>query len=218
MNNRKLFRWSVIGAFIILMLAALWHFVYAWIPWGVSAAIFPVNESVWEHVKLFLFPALIFYVFQYFIIGKNYKNFIFSHGIMLLLMPALTIGLFYFYRLVLKIPESLIIDIFITFIVIFLASLSAYRLTISKRNFGVLKYSTLVIVLVLTTSYAILTFYPPHAPIFMDSNTEEYGIEGGDHDHSHDDSDDHDEDGKGNERQNNDNGGNGGGNGGNGGN
>jgi hypothetical protein len=183
MNNRLLFTWSVVGVFVIFSLAALWHFLYAWIPGSVSASIFPVNESPWEHVKLFFFPAIIFYVIQYFGIGKHYENYIFSHGIMLVIMPALTLGLFYFYRLVLKIPESLIIDILITFCVIGIASIGAYLLTVSSIKFGLWRYSVIVIVLVLFTSYAILTFYPPKLHIFMDSNTMEYGIEGGGHDH-----------------------------------
>lgn len=207
MNNKKLFKWSWIGIIVILSLAALWHFVYAWIPGGVSAAIFPVNESVWEHVKLFFFPAIIFYTIQYFVIGRKYKNFIFSHGIMLLLMPALTLGLFYFYRNALGIAESLLIDIFITFLVIALGSMTAYRMTISKIRLNKLNYAVLVLTLVLFTSYAILTFFPPEKPIFYDKNIDAYGITDGDHDH--------DDDGKGNERQNNDGGGdNGGSNGG----
>lgn len=187
MNNKKLRNWSIAGAFVILMLAALWHFVYYWIPSGVSATIFPVNESPWEHVKLFFFPAIIFYAVQYFIIGKKYISFIFNHGLMLIFMPALTLGLFYFYRNTLSIPESLMIDIVITFICIALGSFLAYKLTLLGKEFRIMNYVTLVIVLVLFTVYSILTFYPPHKPIFYDKNIEAYGLEEGTGDHDHDD-------------------------------
>jgi len=186
MDNKKLLIWSGIGIIIIFSLASLWHFVYDWIPSGVSATIFPVNESAWEHVKMFFFPAIIFYVLQYLFIGKQYKNFIFSHGLMLIFMPALTLGLFYFYRLVLKIPESLMIDIIITLICIAAGSLLGYRLTLFKKDFGTLKYATIVIFLVLFTSYSILTFYTPHAQIFYDKNIEAYGLDDGTGDDDHD--------------------------------
>lgn len=179
MDNKKLRNWTIAGIFIIFMLAALWHFVYDWIPSGVSAVIFPVNESPWEHVKLFFFPAIILYVLQYILIGKKYKNFIFSHGLMLVLMPALTLGLFYFYRNALNIQESLMIDIMITFFCIALGSYAGYRLTLIKKDFSILKYAALVIVLVLFTLYSILTFYPPHKPIFYDKNIESYGLDEG---------------------------------------
>lgn len=186
MDNKKLRNWTIIGIFVIFTLAALWHFVYDWIPNGVTATIFPVNESPWEHVKLFYFPAIIFYVVQYFIIGKNYKNFIFSHGLMLVFMPALTLGLFYFYRNALSIPESLMIDIIITFFCISLGSFSAYKMSISKREIKGMNYVTLIIVLVLFTVNSILTFYPPHKQIFYDKNIEAYGLDEGTGDHDHD--------------------------------
>lgn len=187
MNDKKLKVWSIVGVVIIFLLASLWHFMYDWMPSGVSATIFPVNESPWEHVKLFFFPAIIFYVIQYYIVGKNYKNFIFSHGLMLLLMPALTLGLFYFYRLALNIPESLLIDIIITFICIALGSWAAYKLTLSDLKLQIWKYVALVIVLVLFTVNTIFTFYTPHKPIFYDKNIEAYGLDEGtgDDDHGH---------------------------------
>ena len=87
MNNKKLITLEIIGAFIILLLAALWHFVYKWAPNTFSAIVFPVNESPWEHVKLFFFPAIVYYIPMYFIIGKQYKNYIVAHSLMLLFMP-----------------------------------------------------------------------------------------------------------------------------------
>lgn len=35
------------------------HFLYEWLPCAITAIISPVNESVWEHVKLIFYPLLI---------------------------------------------------------------------------------------------------------------------------------------------------------------
>ena len=62
---------SLLISLLIFGLASLWHFVFAWIIKDYAAIIFPVNESPWEHVKLFFFPAIIGYVIEYLIYGKK---------------------------------------------------------------------------------------------------------------------------------------------------
>ena len=186
MKQRTLRAWFIVGAFVIFGLAALWHFVYAWIPSGVTAVIFPVNESVWEHVKLFFFPAIIYYVLQYFAIGRRFRNFIFSAGLSLLIMPGLALALFYFYREGLGIAESLLIDIIITFACICIGQFIAYKMTIRKRLVGRAVIAW-VIALLMLIALGLLTFFVPKTGIFMDNGTKGYGIEGhAGADHSHD--------------------------------
>lgn len=182
--KKVLVAWHWAGAIIIMALAALWHFFYSWAPGGFSAVIFPVNESVWENVKLFLFPSIIFYIIEYFAIGNRFRNYIFAHGITLLAMPVLTLALFYFYRDGLAIQENLTIDIIITFISICIGLYIGYKITIHKRKIGY-GLIALFIAVILAVSYGVLTFFPPKKPIFLDTNTNGYGIEGFE-DNSHD--------------------------------
>lgn len=50
---------GVLTAFIIATLAgACLHFLYTLLPCGLTAAIAPVNESLWEHVKILYWPGL----------------------------------------------------------------------------------------------------------------------------------------------------------------
>jgi len=199
MNDiKKLKSWQIVGVFVIFLLAALWHFVYAWIPSGVSATIFSVNESPWEHVKLLFFPAIIFYLIEYIFIGRKYDNYIFAHGVSIVLMPIMMFILFYGYRLGLKIEENLILDIVITFIVTSIGSLIAYRITVGKRSLKTLSFITPIVILIMFVSYSLLTFFTPHKPVFYDKNTDSYGLEAGaeGHDHNHDDEhedEDHDD-------------------------
>lgn len=186
MKNRKLIIWEIIGVFVILMLASLWHFVYDWAPNTVFAIIFPVNESPWEHVKLLFFPAIIYYIPMYFYVGKQYKNFIVSHSLVLLLMPMMMFYMFYGYRLGLGIEESLLIDIFITFLSIGFGSYIATRITVSSYEFKSPKVLALLIVIIIMTCNTIFTFKTPHAPVFYDHNIESYGLEPSDIDADHD--------------------------------
>lgn len=177
MEKKLLKRWSIIGVFITSLLASGWHFLYSDVAQnGITAAIAPVNESPWEHSKLFFIPAIIVYVLIYLIAGRKFPNFIFSHAVALLIMPVMMLILFYAYRLVL--PDSLAADIILTFVVIALAQLLAYKLTVSKCKLSGAGYNIVAaaIVLAMLILFITFTYYPPHLTPFQDPNDMHYGI------------------------------------------
>ena len=47
---------TIIGFLSVSALGTLFHFMYEWLP----IFIFPINESIFEHMKLVLFPFLLF--------------------------------------------------------------------------------------------------------------------------------------------------------------
>lgn len=175
--KKVLVAWHWAGAIIIMALAAFWHFFYSWAPGSVSAVIFPVNGSAWEHVKLLLLPSIIFFVIEYFVIGKKFRNYIFGQGIALLAMPALLLAMFFFYRNGIGINNSLAVDFIITFLSICIGLYIGYKITVFKRKVGN-GVIAVVIAVVLAVSYGVLTFFPPRKPIFLDPVTNGYGIEG----------------------------------------
>lgn len=196
MSNKKLITWQIIGVFIVFGLATVWHFLYVHMPNWFTATIFPVNESPWEHIKLFFFPAIIFYVIEYFIVGKKYKNFIVAQGASIVLMPIMMFTMFYGYRLGLKIDESLLVDIGITFISIALGALIAYKMIVSEKAYFKATKIVPVVLIAIHIAYSMLTFYPPHVPLFHHESLDLYGIEKDitELDHSHDAEDEHNED------------------------
>lgn len=175
-DKKRLMVWSVVGTFIVFLMAAGWHFLYSDVlKSGITAAIAPVNESPWEHAKLFFVPALIWYVILYFIAGRKFPNFVFSHAISLPAMPPLMLGLYYAYQLF--IPESLAIDIALSYVVIALGQLIAYKLTVSKCRLSGPGYAiaSFAIVLGLLALFIVFTYDPPHLEIFMDPESGGYG-------------------------------------------
>lgn len=165
--DKKLKKYSIIGVFVIFALAAFWHFLFELIPSTLTAVISPVNESVWEHVKLFYCPAIIWYVIMYAAVGKHYPNYIFSHALMLIVMPALVLLLHGLWTLLL--PESVVADIVFTFIAIALASYAAYKLTLSRCRLGGAwaKLSAALIVIAILVVLVLFTFNPPNHPLFQ---------------------------------------------------
>ncbi len=174
--HRDLKRWSIIGIAVIFALAGLWHFLYEWVPGPLTAALCPVNESPWKHTKLFFMPALIYFFVGRLTAGKAYPNFTFAHTAVLPLMPLLMLGIFYLLYAVGI--ESLAADLVNTLIVIAFGMAVSYRLTAAAKPMAgpVYRAASLVAVLGLLVVFAVFTWFPPHSPLFQDSNTLQYGI------------------------------------------
>lgn len=167
-DDKRFRKACIIGIFVIFALSVLWHFLFELLPGVVTAAISPVNESPWEHTKLFFFPALIWYAVLFAVAGKRYANFVFAHAIMLIAMPVTALLLHGFYRLFA--PELVALDIIITFLAIALWSLMAYRLSAAaiKLHGPLFIFAALVIVLGIAIIQAVFTFCPPNHPLFHD--------------------------------------------------
>lgn len=67
MNIKKI---KIISVFFILGLTILFHFLYDWWPNVIFSTLFPVNESIWEHMKLLYFGIIIYGIVEYFIMKK----------------------------------------------------------------------------------------------------------------------------------------------------
>ncbi len=136
----------------------------------------PVNESPWEHTKLFFMPMLIYFVIGQLTVGKEYPNFMLAHTAVLPLMPLMMLGIYTLFRAIGI--KSLIIDLVNTLLVIAFGMTLSYKLTLTVKPMTGLKYraASLVILLGLFIVFTVFTYFPPHIPIFLDSNTFRYGI------------------------------------------
>ena len=159
----------------IFLLSFLWHFMYKWFPNNVFAIFFPVNESIWEHMKIiygcFIFGAF----FENYLLKKlnvSYNNFyieIFAKSILGILFYLIT------YVPLHKIfGENIIIAIsvlLLTFIV--MEIIGSKILKAEETN---IKYMPICIMVLGYILFAILTFYPPNNHLFFDENKMVYGI------------------------------------------
>lgn len=61
---KTLRRYTVIGILFVMLTGTLAHFLYDWSGKHAVVGLFsPVNESVWEHMKLLFFPMLLYSLF-----------------------------------------------------------------------------------------------------------------------------------------------------------
>lgn len=68
---RRLNIFLIIGAVFTIITGTLLHFVYEWSGESLFVGIFsPINESVWEHLKLLFFPMSVWILIGYLFLGK----------------------------------------------------------------------------------------------------------------------------------------------------
>lgn len=75
-------RWETVGIVFIILVGATLHFVFEWSGcWRPIAWLAAVNESVGEHLKLALWPAVAFALAEYLAFGSRMAGFWAAKGI-----------------------------------------------------------------------------------------------------------------------------------------
>lgn len=172
--------WVLLGIPIIFIIGFFMHNIYEWSGKSIIVGIFgPVNESVWEHLKLSFWPILIWWIAGYFILSNSNKisinQWVVSCTVAELVCPLVVLCFYYTYTGAFGI-ESLILDIFSLLLGIAVAqvlALHVYKYARSNLNFLCISVAILIL---LTATFTVFTFAPPHIPLFKDSVTGIYGI------------------------------------------
>lgn len=169
---------KIIGVIIIFALTVLYHFLYELLPNPIFSIFFPVNESIWEHMKLLYSGILSWGIIEYFILKKkqiSYKNYVST--LFITMITSIIIYLIMYLPLYNAFGENMIISITLLIIVIIIEQiLSYYLLNYSKENKTLNKVSVLLIVLGYVT-LTTLTYNPPRNYIFYDTVEHKYGID-----------------------------------------
>ena len=166
MNIKKI---KIIILILTIILSVISHFIYNLFPGFITSIFFPVNESIWEHMKLIATPLLITSIIE-FLMTKN-KNIFFINSItiifsiILYLLIYLPLNYFFNYQSIIAI--SLLIIIFV------IASIISYIMLNSTNNH---QYYALPILLTIYIIFGLITYFPPHNFIFYDQTTNSYGL------------------------------------------
>lgn len=166
---------KIISIFIIFLLCFPLHFLYNLLPNSLFSIFVPVNESIWEHMKLIYTSYLIYGIIDYFWLKKenHLNNFLFQ----LFIVPLIGIVLY----LIIYIPinnmigENMIFSILLLFLVIVVEQLISYYL-LNKENF---KYQKIIGIIGIITVYILfgyLTYNPVENYLFFDKEASKYGI------------------------------------------
>ncbi|MDH4269122.1 MAG: DUF6512 family protein [Dehalococcoidia bacterium] len=176
--KKSILRWELGGIVFIVVLGTLLHFVFEWSGRAIPIApIAAVNESVWEHLKLGFWPALVYAALEYSRFGKSANNFLFAKTLGIYLIPITIVVLYYAYTAVLG-HGLLQVDTAIFIVAVIVGQLVSYRLLIASPLPARLNRFAPIALAVLGIVFVLFTFYPPQSSLFRDPVTGGYGIVG----------------------------------------
>ena len=166
---------KIINVVFLFLLSFLWHFMYDLFPNNIFALVFPVNESIWEHMKIIYYCLLLGSVLEFYLCKKN--NIKINNFYIEAMVKSLLGVIFYliiFIPLYLWLGESMVISIGLMLVTYVFMEFIGYKILVSEElNINILP----VIIIVLgCIMFVILTFYPLHNFLFFDEVKFGYGI------------------------------------------
>lgn len=155
----------IIGALFVLIAGSLSHFLYDWTGQNTVVGLFaPVNESIWEHMKLLFFPMLLYSLIILFLYGRKTpclaSSLCFGIIVGTLLIPVL----FYAYTAVLG-KNIFLLDIGTFILSVLTAFLLSCRFTLSCR-LKPYTFPLCLLVGIFFLCFLRFTYHPPALKIF----------------------------------------------------
>lgn len=167
---------NIIKFFNVFIISVISHFIYDNIQSVLTSIFFPVNESIFEHMKLIITPILLFTIIEY--LYDKYKK-IDTTNLLLANVISAILGIVFYLIIYLPIDSvigyKMIVAIGLLIIAFIFTTLIAEKI---KEKLKV-KHSDLLAIIIIIVSYAIityLTYAPPHIKLFLDITDNSYGI------------------------------------------
>jgi len=176
-NRMELTAW--IGFLFTSLAGTLLHSAFAASGGNTLVGAFtPVNESIWEHLKLLLFPTILYAILEYFIYGKNCPSFFAGKIYAVFLGMLLIVCGYYTYTGIIG-QRFVAVDIGLFFVAAALTAFFSYRFCQSSSLAGDSKSIAALLLLTVTIlCFIYFTFHPPMLELFRDPVTDDFGITG----------------------------------------
>lgn len=173
--ERRFLRMEQIGFGVCLVLGVLLHFVYEWSGGSPAVALIaPVNESLWEHGKLYTVPVVLWAVVEAVRLKIPVCHLLFAKTAALYTMIFGTFGFYYMYTALLgRNVDWINIASYVLFLAI--GCVLSYRLTVSGwgQRWCVAAAFALALLVMLQLRW---TTDPPRRDLFRDPRTGTFGL------------------------------------------
>lgn len=166
MNLKKI---KFIGVFGIFLLSFIAHFIYGWFPNVLISFFFPINESIFEHMKIIFTSTLIYGIIDYILLVKNKINFN-NFSFQLFFTAFISIGIF----LLIYLPihylfgENLIVTLIILFITYVISQIISYYI-LNISDISILNNLSLFLIILVYINFIVLTYTLDKDDFFYDT-------------------------------------------------
>jgi hypothetical protein len=176
---KQIKKYHLWGIIFIVAFSSLMHFVFDLSGKSkIVGAIAPVNESLWEHLKMPLLPIMLWWIITYFILKRqinNLEKWILC-GMISSLITILFIAAFYYTYTGAFGIHSVVLDILSLIIGVILGQLVALKI---YTDLELKTYHYLIIYIIFLSfvfMFIIFTYKTPHLPLFKGQTTGSYGL------------------------------------------
>lgn len=165
------FKKLVLSTIIIFLLCSLCHFGYTIFPSFITSIFFPVNESIFEHLKMLFTAEVLFSIFTF--SKKDYSFFL-----RMLLRGCLSV----FILLMLYLPIYYLLGevMLVTFLILFITILlTEYILTFlpKKKHHCYWNVASVFLLIGIYILFTYFVYHPIFEKLFFDEENKKYGID-----------------------------------------
>ena len=176
MTKTTILLWELTGIILIFVSGSFFHFVFDLTgQWPPVALIGAVNESVWEHLKLAFWPALIYALIEFPFLKNATKNFWTAKSFGILSMPLIIVILFYGYTTLIG-HHILWADIALFGFAVIIGQMISFRVMTRRPLSQKVKVIGAVLLFIMILSFSLFTYLPPHFSLFRDAASGQYGF------------------------------------------
>ena len=169
MNIKKL---KIISVISIFLLSFLVHYGYDLIPSFLTSIFFPINESLFEHMKLISTCYLIWSLIEYKLLD-NKTNF--KSNVIVSITFNIVIFLLLYYPIFLNFDHNLFITLLVYLISIILTQILSYYILNMKKDLFLNKYFIIFIILIIIINI-LFTYFPLKTNFFIDYMNKKIGF------------------------------------------
>ncbi len=176
MNTRTFRILEAVGFPVIYLIAVFLHFVFDLTNGSALSILFgAVNESVWEHVKIFAAGYVVWAIVEILWVKPPIKKFVVAKTLTLYALSLSIIIFFYIYKFFTQKPYTAVY-IISSIVFVMLSQYMSYKLTICDNNLK--EYFPVAAMLLMTyfLMFFSFTMFPPKIDLFRDPLSGMYGI------------------------------------------
>lgn len=169
-----------LSIFILSLIASIFHFLFDASGKSLLIGLFtPVNESVWEHLKLAIIPTIIWYLIAYKLYFKKdrigLKKVMVGVALTIFSIQFFIVTFYYTYTGIFGI-KSLFLDISSLYIGIIISQIISFCYLYKSTYNNIHFYIAIIYLVFIIIINIIFTINPLHLPIFFDESKNSYGI------------------------------------------
>lgn len=162
----------------IFAICVIFHYIYKWSGYNeIIGAIAPINESIFQHIKMTFIPTILFYLITYFIFRKKYiinKDKWAIYPLITFIITGIIITIIYYTLKYGFNISAMIIDILSLFIGLVLSSIINIKLEISNTNFKIPYYISIITLVIVFGILLYFNYYPLEVNFFYDKINNTY--------------------------------------------